>query len=104
VPKEKIAANGEFNLSGERYRENGPQTGAFPWKKIEMLVRTVTPPAKIPKTGFAQFGRFPIIDQSQRVSGFLCVGHNMTMPRSMYATQVEVTGERAGVRFSARPA
>jgi type I restriction enzyme M protein len=30
VPKEKIAANGDFNLSGERYRENGTQQHAFP--------------------------------------------------------------------------
>ena len=31
VAKEKIAANGEYNLSGERYRENCPyQSNAFP--------------------------------------------------------------------------
>jgi len=30
VPKEKIAANGDYNLSGERYRENGTRTHAFP--------------------------------------------------------------------------
>src|SRR5690606_23173086 len=30
VPKEKIAANGDFNLSGERYRENGARSHAFP--------------------------------------------------------------------------
>lgn len=65
VPKEKIAANGDYNLSGERYRENGPQARSFPWKKIEVLVRTVVPPAKIQKTAFAESGRFPIIDQSQ---------------------------------------
>jgi type I restriction enzyme M protein len=71
VPKEKIAANGDYNLSGERYRENGPQTGSFPWKKIDALVRTITPPAKIQKTAFAQSGRFPIIDQSQeRIAGY----------------------------------
>jgi type I restriction enzyme M protein len=65
VPKEKIAANDDYNLSGERYRENGPQTGSFPWKKIDDLVRTVSPPAKIQKTAFADTGRFPILDQSQ---------------------------------------
>ena len=71
VPKAKIAANGEYNLSGERYRQNGPQTGSFPWKKIGALVRTITPPAKIQKTAFAQSGRFPIIDQSQeRIAGW----------------------------------
>jgi len=30
VPKEKIAANGDYNLSRERYRENGARTHAFP--------------------------------------------------------------------------
>ena len=30
VPKEKIAANGEYNLSGERYRVNGSRIHAFP--------------------------------------------------------------------------
>ena len=30
VEKEKVAAEGEYNLSGERYRERGPQAAAFP--------------------------------------------------------------------------
>jgi len=30
VPKEKIAANGDYNLSGERYRENGARSSRFP--------------------------------------------------------------------------
>jgi type I restriction enzyme M protein len=30
VPKEKIAANGDYNLSGERYRENGGRNHLFP--------------------------------------------------------------------------
>ncbi len=65
VPKEKIAVNGDYNLSGERYREGGPQTGSYPWHKIETLVETITPPCKIQKTAFGTSGRFPIIDQSQ---------------------------------------
>ena len=65
VAKEKIAANGDYNLSGERYREGGPQTGSYLWHKIESLVETVTPPCKIQKTAFRTSGRFPIIDQSQ---------------------------------------
>lgn len=65
VPKEKIAANGDYNLSGERYREGAAQSTQFPWKAIGSLVETITPPAKIQKTAFGQVGRFPIIDQSQ---------------------------------------
>ncbi len=65
VAKGKIGANGEYNLSGERYREGATQSTHFPWRTIESLVETITPPAKIQKTSFGQAGRFPIIDQSQ---------------------------------------
>jgi type I restriction enzyme M protein len=65
VPKEKIAANGDYNLSGERYREGAVQSTHFPWRTVESLVETVTPPTKIQKTAFGIAGRFPIIDQSQ---------------------------------------
>ena len=34
VAKEKIAANGDYNLSGERYREAGAKSHAFPLVKI----------------------------------------------------------------------
>ena len=34
VEKEKIAANGDYNLSGERYRENGVRTHSFPLVRI----------------------------------------------------------------------
>ncbi|MBI5149962.1 MAG: N-6 DNA methylase [Candidatus Omnitrophica bacterium] len=65
VAKEKIAANGDYNLSGERYREGAAQSTHFPWRTIESIVETITPPAKIQKTAFGRVGRFPIIDQSQ---------------------------------------
>ena len=65
VPKSKIAANGDYNLSGERYREGAAPSTNFPWRTIESLVETVTPPSKIQKTAFGVAGQFPIIDQSQ---------------------------------------
>ncbi|MDH4187813.1 MAG: N-6 DNA methylase, partial [Nitrospira sp.] len=65
VAKEKIAADGDYNLSGERYREGTAQSTHFPWRAIESLVETITPPVKIHKTAFGKVGRFPIIDQSQ---------------------------------------
>ncbi len=40
VAKEKIAANGDYNLSGERYRENGTETTTFPLVKIEEVCST----------------------------------------------------------------
>ena len=34
VPKEKIAVNGDYNLSGERYREGGERSSHFPWVEL----------------------------------------------------------------------
>jgi type I restriction enzyme M protein len=34
VPKEKIAANGDYNLSGERYREGAISTSSWPLAKV----------------------------------------------------------------------
>ena len=65
VPKEKIAAKGDYNLSGERFRESAAKSTRFPWRTVESLVETVTSPTKIQKTAFGIAGRFPIIDQSQ---------------------------------------
>jgi type I restriction enzyme M protein len=65
VTKERIAANGDYNLSGDRYREGAVQSTHFPWRTVESLVETITPPTKIQKTAFGVAGRFPIIDQSQ---------------------------------------
>ncbi len=42
VPKEKIAANGDYNLSGERYRSGGAKTHTFPLAKISDVC-TVNP-------------------------------------------------------------
>ncbi|MCC6151633.1 MAG: N-6 DNA methylase [Planctomycetes bacterium] len=37
VPKEKIAANGDYNLSGERYRENGQRASRFPHVRLDAI-------------------------------------------------------------------
>lgn len=66
VAKEKIAANGEYNLSGERYRENGKSDIEFPWTSIGSHIVTITPPAKVQKVDFLTAGKFPVIDQSQQ--------------------------------------
>jgi type I restriction enzyme M protein len=42
VPKAKIAANGDYNLSGERYREGGAKTNIFPLVKLSDVC-TVNP-------------------------------------------------------------
>jgi len=42
VDKARIAANGDYNLSGERYRENGAKTNVFPLVKLSDVC-TVNP-------------------------------------------------------------
>ncbi len=42
VRKEKIFANGDYNLSGERYREGAPKTNIFPLAKLSEVC-TVNP-------------------------------------------------------------
>ncbi|MCL2830446.1 MAG: N-6 DNA methylase [Betaproteobacteria bacterium] len=53
VPKEKIAANGEFNLSGERYKEGGNRAHKFPLLKIEDVCSTSS--GGTPKSGHAPY-------------------------------------------------
>jgi type I restriction enzyme M protein len=65
VPKKSSPRMATTTLSGERYREGAVQSTHFPWRTVESLVETVTPPTKIQKTAFGIAGRFPIIDQSQ---------------------------------------
>ena len=65
VEEAKIAAGGEYNLSGERYRESEERSTNYPWQKIEALIETITPPVKIQKNDFGKTGKYPIIDQSQ---------------------------------------
>jgi type I restriction enzyme M protein len=65
VDKAELSENGEYNLSGERYREGKPQSKDYPWHEIGSLVQAITPPVKIQKTAFGASGRYPIIDQSQ---------------------------------------
>ena len=52
VEKEKIAANGDYNLSGERYRENEAASGAWPMVALSELCDAMlsggTPSTKVP--------------------------------------------------------
>ncbi|MCC7001995.1 MAG: N-6 DNA methylase, partial [Gemmatimonadaceae bacterium] len=55
VPKEKIAANGDYNLSGERYREGAPTTTAYPLVPVGRLMRegvNTIDPRKLPDEVF----------------------------------------------------
>lgn len=65
VEKERIAADGDFNLASDRYREERNPVSGYRWRNIGSLVETVSPPVKIPKTEFAESGLYPVIDQSK---------------------------------------
>jgi type I restriction enzyme M protein len=38
APKEKIAANGDYNLSGERYRENAQRASRYPHVRLDAVI------------------------------------------------------------------
>ncbi len=42
VPKAKIAANGDYNLSGERYREGAERTSSYPHVRLEEVARVTS--------------------------------------------------------------
>ena len=65
VAKDTIARDGEFNLTGDRYRETPTHSTKYPLLRIGDLVKTISPPARLQRPDFRDSGRFPIIDQSQ---------------------------------------
>lgn len=66
VTRARIRENGEWNLSGERYRSAANTSSAYQVALIGDVVSTVTPPAKLQKDSYCLTGRYPIIDQSQQ--------------------------------------
>ncbi len=42
VPKSKIAANGDYNLSGERYREGGVRSSSYPFVAIQKFAEVAS--------------------------------------------------------------
>ncbi len=67
VPKEKIAENGDYNLSGERYRENGIRTSVFPLKQFEDVC-TLEYGSSLPKEKRVD-GPFPVVG-SNGITGY----------------------------------
>jgi type I restriction enzyme M protein len=67
VPKEKIAANGDYNLSGERYREGDARQSAFPLRRFE-TVCTLEYGASLPKEKRVD-GPYPVVG-SNGITGY----------------------------------
>ena len=72
VLKDKIADSGDFNLTGDRYRERIVHSHKdWPMVRVEEIIDDVKYTNKIQKSEFLQKGRYPIIDQSENfISGY----------------------------------
>ena len=62
--KEKIAASGEYNLSGERYRENDRFDSAFPYVPLNTVARIVAGNPAPQGSEYFENGEFPFIRTS----------------------------------------
>ena len=73
VPKEKIAANGDYNLSGERYRENGGSSSEYPHVKLadicEINPETASPADLYPNSEFNYIDISCVENESGRFLG-----------------------------------
>jgi type I restriction enzyme M protein len=63
VPKVEIAKNGDYNLSGERYKEQVRVLSDFRLIDFEDAIEKVTYTTKIKNSDYLENGLFPIIDQ-----------------------------------------
>lgn len=72
VPKQKISENGDYNLSMDRYKENGEKySGKYKTYSITELIDDVKYTTKINKSIVLKSGEFPVIDQSENfINGF----------------------------------
>ncbi|MDX9953520.1 MAG: N-6 DNA methylase [Anaerolineae bacterium] len=58
VPRARIAANGDYNLSGERYRENGSRSSEYPYVTLGEICSInpeVLNPAQFPQDSFINY-------------------------------------------------
>ncbi|POG22252.1 restriction endonuclease subunit S [Aeromonas bestiarum] len=71
VERKKIAENGEWSLSADRYMQVTVALSQYRQVEIGSVIKTVTPPIKFQKDSYLPTGRYPIIDQSQNdIAGF----------------------------------
>jgi len=72
VRKETIAESGDYNLSGDRYREVISYAN-LKWPMVELgqVLEKVKYPQKVKKADFLPAGKYPIIDQSEQyIAGY----------------------------------
>ena len=62
--KERVAEGGEYNLSGERYRENSKRTSKFPYVSLDKVAKVVAGNSAPQGAGYFEDGKFPFIRTS----------------------------------------
>jgi type I restriction enzyme M protein len=71
VSKAKIAKAGDYNLTGDRYKEVVKVNAKWPMVELGEVIETLAPPKKLQQSDYQSTGRYPIVDQSQReISGW----------------------------------
>lgn len=65
VGRARICDDDECSLSADRYHEVCALHTAYPVVRVSQVVRSIAPPAKIPRWAYLEAGRFPVIDQSR---------------------------------------
>jgi len=72
VKKEKLAENGEYNLTGDRYRiVIGRPKQKYPEVVLADAIDIITPPKKLQTSEYLSEGKIPIVDQSQEfITGY----------------------------------
>ena len=61
VEKEKVRADGEYSLSGERYRENGRQDSSYPFVRLNEIAEISAGNSAPQGEKYFQDGKFPFI-------------------------------------------
>ncbi|MDO9463923.1 MAG: N-6 DNA methylase [bacterium] len=71
VGKTKIAESGDYNLSGDRYREAVIYSGKWDFVEVEDAIEKIEYSTKIKKEKFLNEGKYPIVDQSEKfIAGY----------------------------------
>ena len=71
VKKMKIAESGDYNLSGDRYKEQIIYSGEWDSVEVDNAIEKVEYTTKIKKDKFLEKGEYPIVDQSEKfIAGY----------------------------------
>ncbi len=91
VPKEKIAANGDYNLSGQRYRESGARAVAFPYATLGDVIvgkpQYGSGASKVPFDGSVRYVRITDISDRGELKPSDSVSPSVIEPENFLAAE-----------------